>query len=170
MDARIPRACCGSAGRAATAGALPLDARFVAPPSGRSPCAFLLGGLLDDDLLALALVALMIFTSSSVKVSWYRSGFQSDDSESMSCSAIFNSLAAGLVRRVGTSSRSFAGITSSANRMVDMASAPIERADRGQVLLVPHHDRTDAHLLGVVHGGGEQAVGPIVGVVRGPSQ
>ena len=39
------------------------------------------------------------------------------------------------------------GTTSSAKRIVDIASTPVERADGRQVLLVAHHDGPDADPL-----------------------
>ena len=70
-----------------------------------------------------ASLALMRRRSSSVKVSWYCSGCQSPASASMRLVAIFRALASGLARRLGRPSTFERGTTSSAKRMVDMASA-----------------------------------------------
>ena len=71
-----------------------------------------------------AFFALMRLRSSSVYVSWYLSGFQSAASPSMSWVAIFSAFASGLDRRGGSASIALRGTTSSAKRIVDIASTP----------------------------------------------
>ena len=57
-------------------------------------------------------------------MSWYCSGSHSEANESTSIFAIFIAFASGFVRRLGRPSTSARGTTSSAKRIVDMASTP----------------------------------------------